>query len=95
MSGAKFTDEFKRDAVAQVEDRGYSVREVIDVCRAVTGHVIPAATAPRRAGDPPRLVADSSLARSELGWNPRFDDLASLVASAWAWHSAHPDGYAS
>lgn len=74
---------------------GYSVREVIDVCRAVTGHAIPAATAPRRAGDPPRLVADSSLARSELGWNPRFDDLASLVASAWAWHSAHPDGYAS
>lgn len=72
---------------------GYSVREVIDVCRAVTGHAIPAAAAPRRAGDPPRLVADSSLARSELGWSPRFDDLANLVASAWAWHSAHPDGY--
>ncbi len=73
---------------------GYSVREVIDVCRAVTGHAIPTAEAPRRAGDPPRLVADSSLARSELGWNPRFDDLGTLVASAWEWHSAHPHGYA-
>lgn len=72
---------------------GYSVREVIDVCREVTGHAIPAAMAPRRAGDPPRLVADSSLARSELGWSPRFDDLRTLVASAWAWHASHPDGY--
>ncbi len=73
---------------------GYSVREVIDVCRAVTGHAVPTAEAPRRAGDPPRLVADSSLARSELGWKPRFDDLGTLVASAWEWHSAHPHGYA-
>jgi UDP-glucose 4-epimerase len=75
--------------------RGYSVREVIDVCRAVTGAPIPASEAPRRAGDPPELVADSSLARAELGWAPTRESLEEMVASAWAWHQKHPDGYAT
>lgn len=73
--------------------RGYSVREVIDVCRRVTGAAIPEVAAPRRAGDPPVLVADSSKARAELGWSPSRESLEEMVASAWAWHRAHPDGY--
>lgn len=75
--------------------RGYSVREVIDVCRRVTGAAIPEVPAQRRAGDPPVLVADSSRARAELGWAPQRESLEDIVASAWAWHQAHPDGYAS
>lgn len=73
--------------------RGYSVREVIEVCRRVTGEAIPEVAAPRRAGDPPVLVADSGRARAELGWRPRREALEEMVASAWAWHRAHPDGY--
>ncbi len=72
---------------------GYSVREVIEACRRVTGHAIPVVEAPRRAGDPPILVADSSRARADLGWAPRFDDLEALVRTAWEWHSRHPGGY--
>lgn len=72
---------------------GFSVREVIDVCRAVTGHPIPESPAPRRAGDPPVLVADASRIRRELGWRPRQPALADIVASAWRWHQANPDGY--
>lgn len=73
--------------------RGYSVREVIDVCRKVTGADIPEVEAPRRAGDPPVLVADSSLARAELGWAPTREGLEEIVETAWAWHQAHPHGY--
>ncbi|HLV13131.1 MAG TPA: UDP-glucose 4-epimerase GalE [Trueperaceae bacterium] len=72
---------------------GFSVREVIDVCRRVTGADLNVVEAPRRAGDPPVLVADASKAAAELGWRPRFADLEAIVASAWAWHSAQPDGY--
>lgn len=72
---------------------GYSVREVIDVCRSVTGAAIPAVAAPRRAGDPPRLVADANLVKRALGWQPRHGELAAMVASAWAWRQRHPDGY--
>ena len=75
--------------------RGFSVREVIEVCRRVTGHAIPARTAPRRAGDPPVLVADARRIREALGWQPRHASLEAIVASAWAWHREHPDGYAS
>lgn len=73
--------------------RGYSVREVIDVCRKVTGADIPEVEAPRRAGDPPVLVADSSRARAELGWAPTRESLEEIVETAWAWHQAHPHGY--
>ncbi len=74
--------------------QGFSVREVIEVCRRVTGRPIPAVEAPRRPGDPPRLVASSERIRRELGWAPRIPDLEEIVASAWAWHQAHPAGYA-
>jgi UDP-glucose 4-epimerase len=66
-------------------EHGYSVREVIDVCQQVTGKPIPVKDGPRRAGDPPRLVAVATKAKDELGWKPRFTDLAETVATAWNW----------
>jgi len=73
--------------------RGTSVNEVIEACRAITGHPIPAVVAGPRAGDPPSLVADSSLARRELGWLPKFTSIAPIVQSAWKWHQSHPRGF--
>ncbi|KKM60849.1 hypothetical protein LCGC14_1537680 [marine sediment metagenome] len=73
---------------------GFSVKQIIDTCREVTGHPIPAVPAPRRPGDPPRLVASCERARAELGWRPKFADVKTIVAHAWAWHESHPDGYA-
>lgn len=74
--------------------KGFSVREVIDVVRQVTGHPIPVEFAPRRPGDPDRLVASAKRAKSVLGWVPKHSNLRSIVESAWAWHQAHPNGYA-
>jgi UDP-glucose 4-epimerase len=73
--------------------QGFSVREVVKVARQVTGHPIPAVESARRAGDPAVLIASSEKIRRELGWQPRFPDLQSIVESAWQWHRAHPDGY--
>jgi UDP-glucose 4-epimerase len=73
--------------------RGYSVQEVIETCRAVTGHPIPAQIAPRRAGDAAALVADNSRITAELGWAPEYTNLASIVETAWAWQRSHPHGY--
>lgn len=72
---------------------GYSVKEVIETARQVTGKPIEAIVGPRRAGDPSRLVADAAKARDLLGWDPEFPDLESIIKSAWAWHQEHPDGY--
>ena len=72
---------------------GFTVKEVIDVARAVTGHPIPAETCPRRAGDPAQLIASSKKAVEQLGWKPKYNDLNTIIASAWQWHSAHPRGY--
>ncbi|PJF36040.1 MAG: UDP-glucose 4-epimerase GalE [Candidatus Thermofonsia Clade 1 bacterium] len=74
--------------------QGYSVREVIQVAREVTGHPIPAVEAPRRPGDGPILVASAERISRELGWQPRYPKLHDIIASAWAWHRAHPQGYA-
>ncbi len=73
--------------------RGYSVREVIAAVRRVTGAAVPERIGPRRAGDPPVLVAAPDLIRRELGWTPRHTDLDEIVATAWAWRRAHPHGY--
>ncbi|MBV8206393.1 MAG: UDP-glucose 4-epimerase GalE [Acidobacteria bacterium] len=73
--------------------RGFSVREVIETARRVTGHPIPEVEAPRRPGDPAILVAGSEKIRRELGWAPRFPDLAAIISSAWDWHTRHPHGY--
>jgi UDP-glucose 4-epimerase len=74
--------------------RGFSVREVIDTVRKVTGHAIPARESPRRPGDPSVLVASSEKIRRELGWTPQYPDLESIVRSAWDWRRAHRSGYA-
>lgn len=73
---------------------GYSVRQVIDTARRVTGQPIPAVEVSRRPGDTPRLVASAERIRNELGWKPRFPDLEGIIASAWEWHRTRPDGYA-
>jgi len=72
---------------------GYSVREVIAACEAISGTRINRVERPRRPGDPPRLVAAAERARRDLGWQPRFPRLEEIVASAWSWHRAHPHGY--
>ncbi len=72
---------------------GFSVKEVIAACERVTGKSIPVIAKPRRAGDPPKLVAAAGKAVQELGWKPRFPRLDDIVATAWAWHQKHPDGY--
>lgn len=75
--------------------QGFSVREVVDTVRAVTGHPIPVREEPRRPGDPAVLVASSAKIRRELGWEPRFATLKSIVESAWEWRQRHPQGYAT
>jgi UDP-glucose 4-epimerase len=73
--------------------QGYTVQEVIETARQVTGHPIPAVDGPRRPGDPPALVAGSQKIHRELGWQPRFPGLRDIVQSAWDWHRTHPHGY--
>ena len=72
---------------------GFTVKEVIDVARDVTGHPIPADECPRRAGDPAQLVASSEKARTVLGWDPQYADLGTIIETAWNWHVNHPNGY--
>jgi UDP-glucose 4-epimerase len=73
--------------------QGFSVKQVIETARAVTGHPIPAVIGPRRAGDPATLVASSEKIRRDLGWRPRFPSLREIMDSAWQWHRANPRGY--
>lgn len=73
---------------------GYSVREVIETARRVTGAEIPSAVGPCRPGDPAALVASSEKIREELGWTPEYDALDAIIESAWEWHRRHPHGYA-
>lgn len=72
---------------------GFTVKEVIECAREVTNHPIPAIIAQRRAGDPAKLIASSEKAKSILGWKPEHADLKEIIASAWKWHSTHPNGY--
>ena len=72
---------------------GFSVRQVIETARRVTGHPIPAVEQARRPGDPAALVASSEKIRAELGWRPQRSDLETIIDSAWAWHRNHPNGY--
>ncbi len=73
---------------------GFSVQQVIDVAREITGHPIPAEIQTRRAGDPAVLIADAAAARRDLGWRPQHADLRAIIESAWRWHQSHPRGYA-
>lgn len=81
------------DAVNVGTGRGYSVREVIECAREVTGHPIPAVIEGRRPGDPARLVAGNEKVKRLLGWEPRYPDLRDVMTTAWNWHKNHPDGY--
>ncbi|GIV96777.1 MAG: UDP-glucose 4-epimerase [Herpetosiphonaceae bacterium] len=72
---------------------GFSNKQVIDVARTITGHPIPYVVGPRRPGDPAVLVASAERIRRELGWQPRYPDLESIISSAWEWHRRHPNGY--
>ena len=72
---------------------GYSVQEVLEASRQITGKKIPAKILPRRPGDPARLVADASKASAILGWRPARSSLNDIISSAWTWHKSHPDGY--
>jgi UDP-glucose 4-epimerase len=73
--------------------RGYSIRQVIETARDVTGHPIPAVVGPRRPGDPDILIASSETINHDLGWTPRYPKLHTIIETAWNWHLAHPDGY--
>jgi UDP-glucose 4-epimerase len=73
--------------------KGYSVKEVIETARKVTGKKIPAVEHPRREGDSARLVASSDKIRRELGWTPQHPGLQDIIQSAWEWHQSHPNGY--
>jgi UDP-glucose 4-epimerase len=72
---------------------GYSVREVIETVKKVTGRKVAAVDSPRRPGDPARLVASSDKIKKELGWIPKYPDLETIVETAWEWHRKHPKGY--
>ncbi|MEH7726566.1 UDP-glucose 4-epimerase GalE [Bacillus altitudinis] len=74
---------------------GFSVKQVVEAAREVTGHAIPAQVAERRAGDPAKLIASSEKALKELGWKPQYADLHTIIQSAWDWFQKHPDGYQS
>lgn len=73
--------------------QGTSVKEIIAACEKVTGRRIPVEIAPRRPGDPPALVADPTKLKTQLGWTPRYTSIEETIATAWAWHQAHPQGY--
>jgi UDP-glucose 4-epimerase len=75
--------------------QGYSIQEVLNVARQITGHPIPAEVGPRRPGDPATLIASSEAIRQELGWQPRHSALEQIVGDAWAWFQRHPEGYGS
>ena len=73
--------------------QGFTVKEVIETARAITGHPIPAEVTARRPGDPAVLIAGSEAIRRDLGWEPRYPDLHTIIQTAWDWHRSHPHGY--
>ena len=72
---------------------GFTVKEIIDTAEKVVGKPIKCEMAPRRAGDPAQLVASSEKAKTVLGWKPKYDDIETIIGSAWNWHKEHPHGY--
>ena len=75
--------------------KGYSILELIEVARKITGHPIPTVFGERRPGDPAELIASSEAIRKELGWQPRHSDLEKIIGDAWRWFQKNPNGYAS
>jgi UDP-glucose 4-epimerase len=74
---------------------GYSVKEVVDAARLITGHPIKAEIGARRPGDPATLIASSDTIKRELGWAPEFASLEAIIGTAWDWHRSHPKGYSA
>ena len=72
---------------------GFTVKEIIEAAEKVVGHSIPSVIAPRRAGDPAKLIASSEKAKRVLGWKPCHDTLEEIIGSAWKWHESHPNGF--
>jgi UDP-glucose 4-epimerase len=72
---------------------GQSVKQIIAACEKIVGHPIPQEITPRRPGDPPRLVADPTKLKTQLGWEPAYTDIEKTIATAWEWHRTHPEGY--
>jgi UDP-glucose 4-epimerase len=72
---------------------GFSVRQIVKSVEAVTGRPLPVIEAPRRAGDPPVLIGDSTRAKTELGWSPKHSTMDEMIGSAWDWMNRHPNGY--
>jgi UDP-glucose 4-epimerase len=93
MLGLKNLDRLGRRLYNLGNGEGYSVYEVIETAREVTGHSIPDLKCQRRPGDPARLVASSRRIHAELGWHPQYPNLKQIIESAWRWHRDHPDGY--
>ncbi|RYL92657.1 UDP-glucose 4-epimerase GalE [Sporolactobacillus sp. THM19-2] len=85
----------KSDVFNLGSNEGFSVKDIIRAARDVTGKPIPAEVAPRRAGDPSTLIASSDKAKKTLGWKPEHTNILEILADAWAWHSSHPEGYAT
>lgn len=83
----------KSDVFNLGSGQGFSVQQVLDCARQITGRPIPAEVAPRRPGDPARLVASSAKAQQQLGWQPQLSQLADIIETAWQWHRSHPHGY--
>lgn len=75
--------------------QGHTVRQVIEAVERVTGRAVNAVAAPRRPGDPARLVASCERIKAELGWQPQYPDIETIIEHAWRWREAHPDGYGS
>lgn len=86
--------ENKSDIFNLGNGNGFSVKEIIEVAREVTGHPIPAKVEGRRAGDPSTLIASNRRAKEVLGWDPKFSNPKDVIESAWQWHKSHPNGYA-
>jgi len=93
VSAVAKIDDVSGEAFNVGNSRGYSIREVVETARRVTGLPIPAIEAPRRPGDPAVLVADATKLRRTLGWEPRYSTLESILSTAWKWKQAHPRGY--
>lgn len=72
---------------------GFSVKEIVEIARKVTGHPIPAEVAHRRAGDPATLIASADAATEALNWQPKYNSVEKIIETAWAWHKANPKGY--
>ena len=81
------------DAFNLGSSTGFSNLQIVEAARKVTGHPIPLEIAERRPGDPDTLIASSEKARKVLGWQPKFDNIETIIETAWKWHSSHPNGY--